>query len=59
MGAWGTSIFSDDLALDIRREYNVLLSVGKDNATSEGMLINYYANILNCNNPDEDVFWFA
>jgi len=24
MGAWGTAIFSDDEACDVRREYNVL-----------------------------------
>ena len=59
MGAWGTEIFSDDLAQDIRGEYNVLLSVGKSDSDAEKMLINYYSNILNCSNPDEDVFWFA
>lgn len=59
MGAWGTSIFSDDLSLDIRREYSILLSIGKENSEIEQMLINYYSSIFNCNNPDEDVFWFA
>jgi len=59
MGAWGTSIFSDDLALDIRREYSILLSVGKSNEDAEKMLINYYSSILNRSDPDEDVFWFA
>ena len=59
MGAWGPSIFSDDLALDIRREYSILLSVGKSSEEAEKMLINYFSSILNCNDPDEDVFWFA
>lgn len=59
MGSWGTSVFSDDLAQDVRREYNILLSVGKDNNDIEELLTNYYRNILNCNNPDEDVFWFS
>ena len=59
MGAWGTSIFSDDLALDIRREYNFLLSVGKDNFEIESMLQQYYKAILNCNDPDEDIFWYT
>ena len=59
MGAWGTGILSDDLAMDIRREYSVLLSVGKRDEEAEEMLINYYASILNCNDPDEDVFWFS
>lgn len=59
MGAWGTAIFSDDLAQDVRREYEVLLSSGKDNHEAEEMLINYYSNILNCDDSDADVFWFA
>ena len=59
MGAWGPSIFSDDLAADIRREYNILLSVGKTSEEAEKMLIDYYSSLLNCNDPDEDVFWFA
>lgn len=59
MGAWGTSIFSDDLAQDVRREYNILLSVGKDNNEVEKMLIKYYASILSFDNPDGDVFWLA
>ena len=54
MGSWGTSVFSDDLAQDVRREYNILLSVGKDNNDIEELLTNYYRNILNCNNPDEE-----
>ena len=41
MGAWGTEIFSDDLAQDIRGEYNVLLSIGKSDSDAEKMLIDY------------------
>lgn len=59
MGAWGTAIFSDDLASDVRREYNLLISFGKDNEETEEMLISYYRDILDKNNPDENVFWFA
>ena len=59
MGAWGTSIFSDDLAMDIRGEYNVLLSVGKTNEEAERLLMKAFSEILNCDDPDEDVFWFA
>ena len=59
MGIWGTSIFSDDMAMDIRREYSILLSVGKDNEIVEQMLTEYYSSIMNCDDPDEDVFWFA
>ena len=59
MGAWGVGIFSDALSMDVRREYNTLLSVGKDNNEIEALLIDYYSSILNCNDPDEDIFWFA
>jgi len=59
MSAWGTAIFSDDLASDIRREYDILLSIGKKSSEIEEILIDYYSNILNSNNPDEDVFWYA
>lgn len=59
MGAWGTSIFSDDMALDIRREYSILLSVGKENNEIEKMLKDYYSCVLNNGGPDEDVFWFV
>ena len=30
MAAWGTAIFSDDIAADVRNEYNALLSIGKN-----------------------------
>ena len=53
MGAWGTALFSDDMALDIRREYSILLSVGKDNKTAEDMLMDYYSDFLNCGDPEE------
>lgn len=59
MGAWGPAIFSDDLAEDIRHEYNVLLSFGKENDEVEEILMDYYAEIFGCRDPDESVFWYA
>ena len=59
MGAWGTAVFSDDLAMDVRSEYNFLVSINKENSDIEKLLMDYYSDILNCNDPDEDVFWFA
>lgn len=59
MGLWGPELYADDLALDIRREYNVLLSVGKETSEIEKMLMRYYSDIFDCNDPDEDVFWFV
>lgn len=59
MGSWGTGIFSNDLAADVKHEYGILLSVGKKNEQIESMLMEYYADILNKNDPEEDIFWFA
>lgn len=59
MGAWGTAVFSDDLAQDIRREYHIMLSTGKTNSEAERLLKAHYSSLFNCANPDEDVFWFA
>lgn len=59
MGVWGTALFSDDLALDVKGEYSVLLSMGKENAEVEQLLCKYYQSILDCNDPDEDIFWLV
>lgn len=59
MGAWGTAIFSDDLAEDVRDEYNALLSIGKSNEEAENLLLSYYSDILDKGDEDEPVFWFA
>lgn len=58
MGAWGTAIFSDDLAADIRGEYNTLLAVGKE-ADAEELLLEYYSDMLDVGDDEEPVFWFA
>lgn len=59
MGLWSPSMFSDDMALDIRREYSILLSVCKSSEEAEKMMLEYYSSIMNCGDPDEDVFWFV
>ncbi len=59
MSSVGSCIFSDTISINIRKEYGVLLSVGKENSEAEKMLMDLYSGILNCNDPDEDVFWFA
>lgn len=56
MGIWGTSIFSDDLASDIRREYNTLISIKKTDDI-EDIFISYYKEIFDT--EEEPVFWFA
>lgn len=59
MGAWGTAIFSDDLADDIRGEYNALLSIGKEDDEAERLIFDYYANVLRGDDEKESVFWLA
>ena len=57
MGAWGTKIFQDDLAQDIKETYIDLLKQGKKNEEITQKLIEEYANSLD---KDEiSVFWFA
>jgi hypothetical protein len=53
------ALFFDDMPLHIRKEYGFLVSIGKENNEIEEMLQQYYSNILNCDDPEEDVFWFA
>lgn len=58
MGAWGTSIFSDDFACDIRGEYNAMLTLGKTNEeATDGIFKIFYERCKDT--EDESVFWFA
>ena len=57
MGAWGTKIFQDDLAQDIKETYIDLLKQGKKNEEITKKLIEKYAN--NLDKDEISVFWFA
>ena len=57
MGAWGTKIFQDDLAQDIKETYIDLLKQGKKNEEITQKLIEKYAN--NLDKDEISVFWFA
>jgi hypothetical protein len=58
MGTFGTAIFSDDFACDIRDEFKELLGDGLSSQQATGALMNSYAESLN--DPDEaTVFWLA
>ena len=61
MGAWGTSIFSDDLAMDVRGEYNALLGLGKEGEEADKLMVQYFLSGIREANAvdDEAVFWFA
>lgn len=58
MGIWGTKIFSDDLACDIRNEYIDLLIIGKSSEeASDEVIKSNYKDVIGTD--EESVFWFA
>lgn len=58
MGAWGTAIFSDDFACDIRDDYVEQLVKGKNKEEATQLVIDlYYSEVKGTD--DEPVFWFA
>ena len=58
MGTWGTALFSDDLAADIRDELRDLIGEGHSAEEATERLLTEYADSLN--DPDEQtVFWLA
>jgi hypothetical protein len=58
MGAWGTAIFSDDTACDVRDSYRDLVGDGKTAAEASELLLNEWSKSLE--DPDEGpVFWLA
>lgn len=58
MGTWGTALFSDDLAADVREAYRDLLGEGLSAAEAAERLIAQHASSVA--DPDEaPVFWLA
>lgn len=47
MGAWGTAIFSDDVACDIRDDYKELIGEGLSNEDATNQLIENYSGTIN------------
>ena len=58
MGAWGTAIFSDDLACDVRDDYIKNLIKGKLNEEATQLTIDAY-NAYNLDEEEISVFWIA
>lgn len=52
MGAWGTAIFSDDTASDVRSDYRAMLESGASDAQAT-------ADILHTYTADDTVMWLA
>jgi hypothetical protein len=57
MGTWGTAIFSDDLASDLKEDFRDLISDGFSSSEAvEKLLLEYQPT----GDPDEEpVFWLA
>jgi hypothetical protein len=58
MGVWGTAIFSDDLAADLRNDFRALIGEGMSSAQAIDRLLAEYASSLE-DNEEASVFWIA
>jgi hypothetical protein len=58
MGTWGTAIFSDDLALDIKLKFRNKISSGKTPREATKELLEEYNEEVN-DFDESSVFWFA
>lgn len=58
MGAWGTAIFSDDVACDIRDDYKELIGEGLSNEDATNQLIENYSGTIN-DYDEGSIFWLA
>lgn len=58
MGTWGTSIFSDDFASDIKNEFRDLIGIGKSPEVATNEIIETYKDEL-INSEESSVFWIA
>lgn len=58
MGAWGTSLYANDSASDIRGDYVDMLKRGKTNEEATKALIESNSDIMG-DGEEEPLFWFA
>lgn len=57
MGVWGTAIFDDDFALDIKNEYQTLLAFGTPEQEAFNLTKEFFE--VKEGDDDENVFWLA
>ena len=58
MGAWGTGVFSDDVACDVRDQYRELIGDGLDGPRATDQVLDEWAEALD--DPDDGpVIWLA
>ena len=58
MGSWGPSLYNDDVAVDVRREYKELLKSGKTDEEALQEIFSTFAEIIS-DPEDGPVLWFA
>ena len=58
MGAWGTSLYANDTACDIKDDYIDKLKRGKDNEETVEIMMKEYSDVLK-NEEEAPLFWFA
>jgi hypothetical protein len=58
MGTWGTSIFSDDFASDIKSEFRDKIGFGKSPVEATNELIDFYKDVLT-DAEESSIFWIA
>jgi hypothetical protein len=59
MGAWGTAIFADDTALDVRDEWRDAILDGLSAEEATARLVQSFADYLGDNEETEKLFWIA
>ncbi|WP_109438675.1 hypothetical protein [Aquimarina sp. AU119] len=58
MGTWGTAIFSDDLASDIKSEFRNKIGLGKTSQEATNEILDDYVEEIN-DQDDSSVFWLS
>ena len=59
MGAWGTGLYSDDFALDVKSEFLDAINSGKPYREAFEELKKTYVDNAYNDDPDIPVFWFV
>lgn len=58
MGAWGTKLYEDDLALDVKEEYTEKLKNGLKNEDALGQILEEYKSSIE-DSDEAPIFWLA
>ena len=58
MGAWGTGLYQDDIAMEVREYYQELLKKGISNEESLECVLEAFEEVLE-DADDASPFWFA